>query len=153
MVIVSDYIDASDSMALLTMACFDADISGGICPDVCRANNFRSVRVGGLIPYAIMNVMSLEIWPFEGDVVVDNANAKGYAKVHVRRNEQGKYAEVPEGANACVRISGVRYFIRNFRGRPGHTAGAVVEGDGVRIELDGKNSANAINLNIFRYRK
>lgn len=100
-----------------------------------------------------MSDMSLEIWPFEGDVVVDNDKVKGYAKVHLRRNEQGKYAEVPEGANACVRIGGVRYFIRNFRGRPGHTAGAVVEGDGVRIELDKINPANAINMNIFRYRK
>jgi hypothetical protein len=97
--------------------------------------------------------MSLEIWPFDGEIIPDNAKIKGYAKVHLRRSQQGVYAEVPVGANARVRINGISYDIRNFRGRPGHTAGAVVEGDGVRIELDGKNSANAINCHIFRYRK
>lgn len=97
--------------------------------------------------------MSLEIWPFEGDVVAENAGADGYAKVHLRKSARGAYAEVPEGANARVRISGVTYDVRNYRGRPGHTAGAVVEGDGVRIELGRGISTNAINLNIFRYRK
>jgi len=97
--------------------------------------------------------MSLEIWPFEGDVVADNAEVKGYAKVRPRRSKEGKFAEVPEGASARVRINGVSYDVRNYRGRPGHTAGAVVEGDGVRVELSPANSTNAINLNIFRFRK
>lgn len=97
--------------------------------------------------------MSLEIWPFIGEVVADNAGVDGYAKVHPRRAKAGKYAEVPEGANARVRINGITYNVRNYRERPGHTAGAVVEGDGVRIELGGVNKTNAINLNIFRYRR
>lgn len=97
--------------------------------------------------------MSLEIWPYEGEVLEENGEVKGYAKVHHLRSKNGKYAVVPEGANARVRINGVSYDVRNYRGRPGHTAGAVVEGDGVRIELDGNQRANAINLNIFRYGK
>ena len=101
----------------------------------------------------MLTSMSLEIWPFEGDVVATNGDVVGYAKVHSRRSAKGKYAVVPEGASAHVMINGVDFLIHNYRGRPGHTAGAVVEGDGVRIELDRTNRVNAICFNIFRYRK
>ena len=97
--------------------------------------------------------MSLEIWPFVGEVLAENGKVDGYAKVHQRRSKKGPYAVVPEGANAGVSMNGISYLIHNYRARPGHTAGAVVEGDGIRIELDRANSVNAINFNIFRYKK
>lgn len=97
--------------------------------------------------------MSLEIWPFASEVIEANGDVDGYAKVHQRGSGKKKHAIVPEGANAHVRINGVDYRIRNFRGRPGHTAGAVVEGDGIRLNLDSAHHSNAINMNIFLYRK
>ncbi len=97
--------------------------------------------------------MSLEIWPFEGEVIAETEDVKKYSKVHHRRSGKGAYAVVPEGANAKVRINGVSFRIRNYRGRPGHTAGAVVEGDGVKIDLDTTDMINAICFNIFRYKK
>jgi len=58
---------------------------------------------------------------------------------------------IPQGFDAEVIIGGVKYEIHDYRERPGHTAGARIEGDEVVVDLDAQSPLNAINKTIFRW--
>jgi hypothetical protein len=96
--------------------------------------------------------MVLEVESFEGDIVEDTKKPKGYSEAHIKKVSGRMRAHIPEGANANLRIRGKTFKIANYRERPGHTAGARIEGDGVVIKLDSSNTTNAIDLNIFHFR-
>lgn len=73
------------------------------------------------------------------------------------KTKKAKPNLIPAGYDANVKISGDQYRVHEFRDRPGHTGGAVIEeiradGTGAKIKLGPKYSVNAINMNIFRWK-
>ena len=94
--------------------------------------------------------MPIDIEPFYGQTNEMRLSVPPKARVKLGKTPPDT---IPEGHDATFCIGGIMFSAHDFRERPGHTPGAVVEGDGVTVELDPENNANAIAMNIFRYRK
>lgn len=60
-------------------------------------------------------------------------------------------AIVPAGTDAAIKIDGITYLIRNYRGRPGHTPGALIKSNDIVIKLAPATKLNFINGNRFQY--
>ena len=92
--------------------------------------------------------MPVEIETFNGKQTQMNLSVSPKAPIRLRPAPPGT---VPKGFDAELAIDGIPYEIHDYRGRPGHTPGAIVKGDGVEVKLSPGDHANAINKNIFRW--